>query len=104
MGEFSAGCVTPWLPGDPVVSGFPNSIPFFPRKSLCPGILLRHLQPPVAEPAPGLFLQPAVDADESQRRGSDPGLSPGNSPGETGITRAGRASGASWALGHLLGL
>lgn len=39
------------------------------RKGLPSGVLLRHLQPPVAEPAQSLRLQAAVDPDEPQRRG-----------------------------------
>lgn len=53
-----------------------SSICVFSRQSVRARVLLRHLQPPVAEPAPGLLLQPAVDSDEPRRCGPHPCVPP----------------------------
>lgn len=44
------------------------------RQGVPPRVLLRHLQPRVAEQTPNLQLQAPVDPDESQRRGPHRGL------------------------------
>lgn len=52
------------------------------RESVRSGVLLRHVQPAVAEPASGLRIQAPVDSDEPRRRGPDHGLSPGHTAGQ----------------------
>lgn len=52
------------------------------REGLCPRVLLRHLQPCVAEPTPSIFLQSTVDTNESWCRGSNSCIPVGYSAGK----------------------
>lgn len=52
------------------------------REGLCPRVLLRHLQPCVAEPTSSIFLQSTVDTNESWCRGSNSCIPVGYSAGK----------------------